>query len=128
MKVTLIFGRDERHILSNQLLLLWDHLCGQCTPPFCQRDHMYAAILRVRPSLDETTTLQTVEQSDNVSFRYKQQIGQSLLRDVRKRLEMGQHRELRRCEVIVFQMSYKAFFYLKPDTVKMQPCPYTKNE
>src|SRR5262245_51768096 len=90
MQAASILGRQHAQILGNQRLMLWYHLGRQRCAPFGQTQQMRTPILRMSLALDQASTLHAIEQADNVAFAYEHLVGQLLLEDVRRALELHQ--------------------------------------
>ena len=110
MQATSILGRQHAQILGNQRLMLWYHLSGQRCAAFGQTQQIRTPILRMGLALNQAGTLHAIEQPDNVAFAYEHLVGQLLLEDVRRALELDQHLKLSRSQVIAFKLRGEAPF------------------
>jgi hypothetical protein len=128
MQAASILGRQQGQVLGNQRLMLWYHLGRQRCALFSQTDQMRPPILRVRLPYDQPVTLHAIEQAHNVTFGYKQPVGQLLLDDGGRALELSQHVKLRRSQAILFKVRDKAPFNLIDDADQIQPCSNFSNQ
>src|SRR4051812_19615873 len=72
-------------------------------------------------ALDQASTLHAIEQPDNVAFAHQHLVGQLLLEDVGRALQLHQHVKLRRCQVMLFKLHGETPSNLGDDTEQIYP-------
>jgi hypothetical protein len=128
MQAMSVLRRQQGQVLGNQRLMLWYHLGRQRCTLFGQTDQMRPPILGMRLPRDQPVTLHAIEQAHNVTFGYKQPVGQLLLDDGGRALELSQHVKLRRSQAILFKLRDKVPFNFIDDANQIQPCSDFSNQ
>jgi hypothetical protein len=112
MEGALLGFAEARHLLLDEFLVKRHYLIGQGFASLGQVEQVQAAVISVRTAHYETSTLHATYQATYVAFGHEEPLREGLLADARVLAEVGQHFELRACEVELPQLLIRAAFYL----------------